>query len=202
MRISYRGQKEEKQLTLSRIFIHIHTGEYCIYKRSKTCPRGLLDGQVEWDDEDSDNQNKRGGALPQGTFQDSVSASTIIGFCCGTSGSKTSPINLPVESPFYLLAYSSKECQQVKWAVASLEWIHYDTENDNNYDAKFGHYPYGAVGGINGHTIHYCYYTSKYTALQISILDLHFWNAVGNLCNMKLPLVEETENARAYYAQL
>ena len=55
------------------------------------------------------------------------------------------------------MAYESAACQQVKWAKASTEWIRYDTEEDG--DGYGGAYPYGA--GMNDHTIHYCYYTSK-----------------------------------------
>lgn len=55
------------------------------------------------------------------------------------------------------MAYESAACQQVKWAQASTEWIRFDTEEDG--DGYGGAYPYGA--GLNDHTIHYCYYTSK-----------------------------------------
>lgn len=55
------------------------------------------------------------------------------------------------------MAYESAACQQVKWAQANSEWIRFDTEGDD--DGYGGSYPYGA--GMNDHTIHYCYYTSK-----------------------------------------
>lgn len=60
------------------------------------------------------------------------------------------------------MAYESAACQQVKWAQASSEWIRFDTEEDD--DEYGGAYPYGA--GLNDHTIHYCYYTSKYITLH------------------------------------
>ena len=67
--------------------------------------------------------------------------------------------DLPSQTPFFLLAYDSAECQQVKWAVVSVEWIRFDNEDSGNADGKGGTYPHGA--GIDDHTIHYCYYQGK-----------------------------------------
>ena len=85
-----------------------------------------------------------------------MTTSTEIRFCCRTNGSKSDPILLPSQTPFFLLAYGSAECQMVKWTVASLEWIFFDTEANRNSDKAGGAYPFEA--GIKHPTIYYCYY--------------------------------------------
>lgn len=131
---------------------HWPSGQYCIYQRKKICPLGLESGQVYWDDENDYNDNKKSGVLPTGKY----GKNTKISFCCATSGNKTDPIIIPAKDPFFLLAYGSEKCQMVKWAVASVEWIRYHTEDSNNQDKSYGVYPYNA--GTKSPTIYYCYY--------------------------------------------
>ena len=84
---------------------------------------------------------------------------TEIHFCCRTDGDKNDPILLPSKSPFFLLAYNSSKCQMVKWAIASVEWIYYFTNDHNNGDESGGAYPYNA--GKMHPTIYYCYYKGE-----------------------------------------
>lgn len=49
----------------------------------------------------------------------------------------------------------------VRWAVASVEWIHYNTEYFQNDDEGEGAYPYNA--GKKHPTIYYCYYRGEKT---------------------------------------
>ncbi|PFX26315.1 CUB and sushi domain-containing protein 2 [Stylophora pistillata] len=128
------------------------SGQYCIYRKGICCPPGLDSGFIKWDDENDKNNNNKSGVLPTGNY----SMNTEIYFCCAKSGKKTDPIIIPAKDPFFLLAYASKECQMVKWAVASVEWIRYHTEDSNNKDRTAGVYPYNA--GIKNPTIYYCYY--------------------------------------------
>ena len=81
-----------------------------------------------------------------------------IYYCCSTRGSVQTPINLPLESPFYLTAYGSKTCQAVRAARSNLEYMYYETEyltllTKNDYA---GAYPYGASRDAAGHVIYYC----------------------------------------------
>ncbi|XP_068728127.1 uncharacterized protein [Montipora capricornis] len=126
-------------------------GQYCIYKYQR-CPDGLTEGFVLWDDHDKRHENDKGGTLPNGTYNHN----TKIEFCCRTDGDKSHPILLPTRAPFYLLAYGSEQCQMVKWAIATQEWIYYDTEKLRNLDEANGTYPYR--GGEKHPTIYYCYY--------------------------------------------
>ena len=135
--------------------LFISTGQYCVYKESRGCPTGLTQGAVFWDDDDSYNANSKGGFLPVGRYD----KNTWIYFCCKTDGNKDNPVLLPSRSPFYLLTYKSAKCQMVKWAVASLEWIYYDTEHFNNKDKVTDAYPYNA--GKMHPTVYYCYYRGK-----------------------------------------
>ena len=129
-------------------------GEYCIYQRGSKCPTGLQSGWVLWDDENSStgtNKNSHAGVLPAGAYQQD----TEIFFCCQSTGSHDDPIELPVASPFYLIAFRS-QCQEVLNTIHTLEYIVYDTENDNNHDRKTFPYPYGV--SFQEPTIYYCYY--------------------------------------------
>lgn len=124
-------------------------GQYCIYKRG-TCPKGLTEGYIFFDDENRKNLNKMGGVLPDGEYNED----TKLFYCCRTDGDKLEPISLPISSPFYLLAYNNSECQQVNGALATKEFIRFDDEDTGNKDTKGGTYPY-AHGSLN---ISYCYY--------------------------------------------
>ena len=85
------------------------SGKYCIYKRGPTCPDKLKEGFVIWDDENTDNQNDKGGALPEGLYTDD----TKIYFCCSTTGLTETQVSLPAKKPFFLFAYESIICQKV-----------------------------------------------------------------------------------------
>lgn len=113
-------------------------------------------GHISWDDDNNvPNRNSNEGALPGGMYTND----TEIRFCCASNGYKDNPILLPTKDPFFLLAYKSAKCQMVQWAVASLQWIFYDTEHNENKDAAKSHFPYNA--GTPHPTIYYCYYRSK-----------------------------------------
>ena len=115
----------------------------------------MTSGFIKWDDENSLNRNRMVGTLPDGVYDED----TKIEFCCRTDRDKKDPISLPILKPFFLLAYGSAECQQVKWAAVNVEWIRFDNEDSGNADNEGGSYPYGA--GISNHKIHYCYYQGK-----------------------------------------
>lgn len=108
-----------------------------------------------WKDNEEFNSNDRGGALPDGRYDDF----TEIKFCCRNDGDKTDPIPLPTKYPFFLMAFESAKCQLVKWAVASVEWIYFFTSDWNNGDQWNGSYPYNA--GKMHPTVYYCYYRGK-----------------------------------------
>ena len=115
-------------------------------------------GTVYWDDESSSNTNAKDGTLPDGL--DNSKGDTEIRFCCRTDGDKKEPIILPAELSFFLLAYGSNECQMVKWAIATLEWIYFDTEDENNKDHSADTFPFDA--GKKNPRIYYCYYSGQY----------------------------------------
>ena len=138
---------------------NLFSGQFCIYKKGD-CPKQLSEGFIYWDDEDSNNRNSIEGTLPDGIYNHD----TKIFFCCRTDGNKSDPIILPVSKPFYLLAYGSSECQQVKGALVTEEFIQYDTEDDSsNKDAWGGTHPNVSheVPGSSTLVITYCYYDSK-----------------------------------------
>ncbi|XP_073244994.1 uncharacterized protein [Porites lutea] len=130
-------------------------GTYCIYKKGYFCPQGFHEGYVFWDDNNGingTNNNSRTGELPEGVYNQD----TLIYFCCKKTGSAMKRISLPVNTPFYLLAFEAAICQEVEGAVYSLEYIVFDTEDTNNQDARFYPYPYAAHR--RDPTIYYCYY--------------------------------------------
>ena len=143
-------------------------GQYCIYKKGASCPKLLQDGWVLWDDENSKNGanlNFQSGTVPAGSYK----KDTKISFCCQTAGWVSDPIELPIESPFYLIAYNSRICQEVLKTIHTTEYIRYDTENDINHDNRYHPYPYGADWSIP--YIYYCYYQGN-QSLLIRLLKL------------------------------
>ena len=69
---------------------------------------------------------------------------------------------LPVNEPFYLLAYGSRECQQVEGTLVNEEFIQYDTEDTDNADEWGGSHPNITLStGVTIRIITYCYYQSK-----------------------------------------
>ena len=91
-------------------------GKYCVYKKGSSCPSGLREGFVYWDDENIDNKNDFNGDMPEGVYTDK----TDISFCCSTTGKAESEIVLPTEKPFYLFPYESTACQKVSMFFSGL----------------------------------------------------------------------------------
>lgn len=98
--------------------------------------------------------NKKGGTLPDGIYD----KDTLVRYCCRTDGDIYTPISLPVKSPFYLNTFNTSECQRVEGAIATKEFIRFDTEDSGNKDQQNGSYPHCA--GIANHRLNYCYYES------------------------------------------
>ena len=131
--------------------IFVLTGSYCIYK-SGTCPKDMRSGWVKWDDENNNNENRKIGYLPDGSYD----KDTKIEYCCQTDGNWYDSIELPVSQPFYLLTSSSTDtpkCQMVKWAFSYLEYIVFDTEDKNNKDDQGGEHLF-----LDEDKKYYCYY--------------------------------------------
>ena len=101
--------------------------------------------------------NKKGGTLPDGVYN----KDTNISYCCRTDGDKLKPISLPVMSPFYLMAYNTSECQRVKGALATEEFIRHNNQDTDNKDSMNGTHPFEE--GKKNITIMYCYYEGKYS---------------------------------------
>ena len=150
-------------------------GDYCIYKRGKTCPTHsstkFFEGYFYWDDENGKrgvNKNKKSGALPSGFYD----VDTEIRFCCDVSGFYKKPIELPIDKPFYLFPFNKLECQEVYGAFHSLEYIRYDTEKTGaNYNRRDWPYPY-ALGELieRKPTLYYCHYQGEYFKCTHSVL--------------------------------
>lgn len=119
----------------------------------------MKDGSIRWPETyEPKNANAYGGILPDGTFE----RYTLINYCCQAQGQWKDSIELPVEIPFYLFPYIQKNCQRVKGAIGSLEYIYYDTEEhlSQNSNEKFGTYPSIAEDLFSKFVIkmYYCYY--------------------------------------------
>lgn len=132
-------------------------GQYCIYKYGSECPEGLHEGWVFWDDEnieELDGGNMVQGVVPEGVYE----KDTLIYFCCNNKGIKSKPIELPLNNQFYLLAYRSAECQQVKGAKVTSEFVQWDDEDRGNTNAHSKFVPYGVELDSWNTRIFYCYY--------------------------------------------
>ncbi|XP_031553853.1 uncharacterized protein LOC116290872, partial [Actinia tenebrosa] len=119
-------------------------GQYCIYG-NKT----FSSGSIKMTGEHTDNKDavKYTSSFVDYYNENSNRQKKHIEFYfqCYTSGNKKIPISLPITKPFYLLPYGSRDCQQVKWMVATKEWIKYRTEN-----AMKGTVPAYQLGNNNG----------------------------------------------------
>ena len=116
----------------------------------------MFNGSIKWDDEDYRNINDQSGILPDGTYGYNYGTTTIE-YCCQDEGYWSNSIELPVDRPFYLLPHKSPNCQRVKWALSSLEYIVYDTENYNKSDTFSGSHVFtNKVKSLP--KIYYCYY--------------------------------------------
>eukprot|EP00794_Sanderia_malayensis_P012893 gene12893-14220_t len=141
-------------------------GKYCVYKRGSTCPAKMKEGFVIWDDENTDNQNEAGGALPEGLYSDD----TKILFCCMTDGHVDKPIRLPSDSDFFLFSYQSIKCQKVEGMKASSEFLKFDDEDHGNIDYEGGAYPYGIHKAQKDHMLFLCYYEIDPQATRSNVM--------------------------------
>lgn len=130
------------------------SGKYCIFKRGASCPTNLKEGFVMWDDENTDNQNDKGGALPAGQYTED----TKIYFCCSTTGYVENQISLPAKRPFFLFAFESARCQKVLNMKVTSEFIKFDDEDHGNTDYESGAYPYGIHRFQKDHMLFLCFY--------------------------------------------
>lgn len=131
-------------------------GKYCIYRKGRNCPVGLHEGWIRWDDENTkiDFPNSQGGELPDGIYGEN----TVIYFCCSISGRKSAAIYLPYKTPFYLIAYGSPRCQQVRYHKVTSEYLQFDDEDQANSNSHSRISPYGAAEDAYNNRIYYCYY--------------------------------------------
>ena len=126
----------------------------------------MTEGFIDMYDEQNNNQNKLHGYLnlPDGIY---FGPSTRVIYCCHTVGKWYNPIELPNKKPFYLLPYGSRNCQRVAGALSSLEYIRYDTEDDDNWDEFSGDHVFtDKVKSLP--KVFYCYYESKYKYWAVS----------------------------------
>ena len=132
-------------------------GTYCIYSAGARCPQSegkFYLGYGHWDNQYLLNDSEMKGVLPHGRFV--RGGTTGIFFCCQRTQNPNIPMSLPVDQPFYLMAFTSSTCQKVKWATVSPEFVLYDTSDLRNGD-KFSVYcPFNATK--HDPKIHYCYY--------------------------------------------
>lgn len=118
-----------------------------------------------WDDrlDVSGFGNYSKGVLPKGNYK----YNSLIFFCCSVNGDKNHPVALPLEKPFYLLAYESQDCQAVEGALSRAEYIYYDTDN---YNVVKDAHPYSA--SQSSIKIIYCYYQGKWVLINKNNNDI------------------------------
>ena len=65
-------------------------GKYCIARYGGSCPSGFYKGYIHWDDENSDNINRKHDPVPDGNYD----CNTRINFCCRSDGNVNEPMLL------------------------------------------------------------------------------------------------------------
>ena len=115
-------------------------------------------GWIFWDDEnqeDIDGGNSVTGYTPEGVYE----LDTLMYFCCNDKGNVSLPIDLPLNNPFYLMPFKTKECQKVNHIKnVYSEFIHWDDEDRGNRNAHSKYTPYGLELDAWDTMINYCYY--------------------------------------------
>ncbi|XP_002160429.2 uncharacterized protein LOC100210996 [Hydra vulgaris] len=162
--VNEHGVRQEFCLKEESLFEEVDTkwpdGQYCIYKYGESCPKDFTEGWVFWDDEnqeDLDGGNTVKGFTPEGVYE----LDTLIYYCCIDKGNKNIPIELPLDLPFFLIAYKSKECQAVLGTTPVLEYIEWDDEDQGNTNAHSETAsPFGVSENKMNTKIYYCYYNA------------------------------------------
>ncbi|XP_071507091.1 uncharacterized protein [Diadema antillarum] len=126
-------------------------GQYCVAKKGASCPAGLSEGFVYWDDEDTANKNDLGGDVPEGIYD----SNTRIYYCCRDDGFASNPIYLPTDQPFFLYK-RNHQCQEVHGMRVTEEYFRWDTNDTFNDDDDGGSHPY--QGHSDNIILEYCYY--------------------------------------------
>ena len=107
---------------------------------------------------------------------------------------------MPIHDTFFLLAYESLECQQVRWALATREWIYYDTFPGSG-DSWNGARPFGA-GTRDGHTIYYCRYRGEIRCGEIPCFSLSVHLIVETVSSLAQSIIQSTDRCRQLASQL
>ncbi|GFS23912.1 apextrin-like protein 1 [Elysia marginata] len=128
-------------------------GSFCVNKLiSKSCPSEFTDGYVDFDTEDS-NDASEGKHDVANSNRD-----PYVYFCCQTSASASTPIQLPTHSPFFLYRKGGV-CQAVQGMSVSEEYVQINTEDSSNDDSFSGSYPDVTRPGSSVIKLNMCYYT-------------------------------------------
>ncbi|XP_046843413.1 uncharacterized protein LOC124437489 [Xenia sp. Carnegie-2017] len=130
------------------------SGSYCIFRCGGSCPRNFHEGSIYWDDEDSRNNNKKSGMLPDGTY----GRNTKIFFCCRHDPRLLT--GLPKCSQMMLMRYKGICPQSGGYSRPKTGFLQWDTENKSNGDKLVGHFPDGEKTFNSGIKIEFCSYTS------------------------------------------
>lgn len=144
------------------MFRNFSIGTYCIYSgehSTSLCPESegksrFSPGLIIWDNQYWMNNSKKKGIVPRGIYV--PGGSTGMHFCCQSNMDPNTPVSLPTDKPFYLLAYRSSVCQKVKWTTVIPEFIVYDTSDFHNHDIFTSFVPFNAKR--TDPKIYYCYY--------------------------------------------
>jgi hypothetical protein len=129
----------------------------------------MIKGKMRMRDKRNDNDDYARRIAKSFTVISTTHSYIELHFYCQTSGNRKDPIELPITKPFYLLPNGSRECQQVKWMVATSEWIYYHTHDYQGYHQMAGTVPYHELGDSkkNGIKMYYCYYESKFKMVRL-----------------------------------
>ncbi|XP_048731684.2 uncharacterized protein LOC125648722 [Ostrea edulis] len=128
-------------------------GNYCIMRQGHTCPSGFNYGTITWDDENTNNMNRRSGILPSGDY----GRDTTIHYCCRSDGYWMNYIKLPNTQPFFLIRYTSI-CQTVEGMLTKEVGVNYGDEKTYNRDSSSGAHPFRLHLHGNTNFLIYCYY--------------------------------------------
>ena len=93
------------------------------------------------------------------------------------------------------MAYNTSECQRVKGALATEEFIRHDSQDTDNKDSMNGTHPFEQ--GKKNITIMYCYYEGEYSQRSKTVKLKWIINACGITNRIRIyPAADQSQQTR------
>ena len=130
---------------------------FCMYRRSGTCPKGFKDGFIQFNDSPtSTSPNEQSGELPDGVYGDD----TRFEYCCTNTGFSKDELLLPSRKLFSLIKRRKQNCPKVRGMHYKVNNLRIRNGKDDGIAKAGGHHPMYREDKITmGYWTAFCSYT-------------------------------------------